>query len=268
MEALFVQAYSPANRNIVFRAELEKKYDFYGYHTEREWFLKIYLYDYMNVHRLREMMSSKALSGKVFQCYEAHISYFMHFFADLNIYGLHQVTLLDFKFRRNIDGMQQQFLKLDSRVQSKTAVQHIADTNLSEVARAMPALFSPLEKLSSCYLELDVHFTTIVNYLYNLMTRNNHDSSRLSANSEVIVEDIGEAKHSAFQIKITKALDQFWYDERERRIANDINKETEVLIDHSNNIESNPGVIRGEIDPLWINFLGKADNFRLLQKGV
>ena len=94
VEALFVHAYTPTNKNIVFRAELEQKYDFYGYHTSKEWFLKIYFYDPMNVHRLKELMGSKALNGKMFQCYEAHINYFMHFFADLNIYGLHQVTLL------------------------------------------------------------------------------------------------------------------------------------------------------------------------------
>jgi hypothetical protein len=144
VEALFVHAYKPINKNIVYRADLEQKYDFYGYHTNQEWFLKIYFYDPMNVHRLKELMGSKALNGKRFQCYEAHINYFMHFFADLNIYGLHQVTLLDFKFRRNIEGMQQQFTKLDSRVNSGSKAKPIEGLNLSEIARAMPALFSPL----------------------------------------------------------------------------------------------------------------------------
>ena len=27
-------------------------------------------------------------------------------------------------------------------------------------------------------------------------------------------------------------------------------------------------MIKGDIDPLWVNFLGKSDNFKLLQKGV
>ncbi len=106
----------------------------------------------MNVHRLREIMTSKALNGKVFQCYEAHINYFMHFFADLNIYGMHHVTLLDFKFRRNIGGMQQQFAKLDSRLSRNEFVKPIVGLDLSDIARAIPALFSPLEKMSSCYL--------------------------------------------------------------------------------------------------------------------
>lgn len=41
-----------------------------------------------------------------------------------------------------------------------------------------------------------------------------------------------------------------------------------MLIDYSKNIESDPGVIRGDIDPLWVNFLSKGDNFKLLQKGL
>ena len=143
-------------------------------------------------------MGSKALNGKMFQCYEAHINYFMHFFADLNIYGLHQVTLLNFKFRRNIESMQQQFMKLDSRPSPGKFVKPIAGLDLSDVARATPALFSPLEKISSCYLEVDVHFTTIVNYLYNMMTRNNQENSRMSVNSEMMVEDINERRHEYF----------------------------------------------------------------------
>jgi hypothetical protein len=60
---------------------------------------------------------------------------------------------------------------------------------------------------------VDVHFTTIVNYLYNMM-RNNQENSRTSVNSEMMIEDIDDRRHEYFEIKITKALDQFWYDER------------------------------------------------------
>lgn len=61
---------------------------------------------------------------------------------------------------------------------------------------------------------MDVHFTTIVNYLYNMMMRNNQENSRTSVNSEMMIEDIDDRRHEYFEIKITKALDQFWYDER------------------------------------------------------
>jgi hypothetical protein len=115
------------------------------------------------------MMSSKALNGKMFQCYEAHISYFMHFFADLNIYGLHQVALLDFKFRNNIEGMQEQFRKLSTRPRFSETVRPIDGLDLSELHRQKPAIFSSFEKMSSCYIEVDIHFTSIVNHLHNMM---------------------------------------------------------------------------------------------------
>lgn len=106
MEGLFKQAYRCPKQDIIHRAELEEKYDFYGYHSQKEVFLKIYLYDAAHIPKLRELFSSKMVSNKSFQCYEAHINHYMHFFADLNIYGLHEVTLLNFKFRKNIDGLQ------------------------------------------------------------------------------------------------------------------------------------------------------------------
>jgi hypothetical protein len=188
----------------------------------------------MNTHKMREMVTSKALNGKMFQCYEAHINYFMHFFADLNIYGLHQVTLLDFKFRKNIDGMHEQFRKLSTRPLPLETVQPIEGLDLSELHRQKPALFSPFEKMSSCYIEVDIHFTTIVNYLYSVMAHS--QASWQSMNSEMMIENIDEGRHEYFEVKITKALEQFWRDERERRSAHGINANPAVLIDYSKNI--------------------------------
>lgn len=84
----------------------------------------------------------------------------------------------------------------------------------------------------------------------------------------MLVEDIAEGCHESFQVKITKALEQFWYDEKERRIAHGIDKDTDIPIDYSKNVEVDPDVVRGEKDPLWINFLSKGDNFRLLQQSL
>jgi hypothetical protein len=84
----------------------------------------------------------------------------------------------------------------------------------------------------------------------------------------MMIENIGESKQEYFRVKITKALEQFWYDERERRSAHGINTSTSLLIDYSKNVESDPKVIKGEKDPLWINFLGKGDCFKLLKKTI
>lgn len=80
-------------------------------------------------------MFSKLLGGRTYQAYEAHINYFMHLFADLNIYGLHPITLMDFKFRRNIDKLQDQFKKLNTKLLGTCLVQPLANIDLTELFR-------------------------------------------------------------------------------------------------------------------------------------
>jgi hypothetical protein len=52
----------------------------------------------------------------------------------------------------------------------------------------------------------------------------------------MMIENIDEGRHEYFEVKITKALEQFWRDERERRSAHGINANPAVLIDYSKNI--------------------------------
>ncbi len=43
--------------------------DFYGYHEKPETFLKIIVYDPAYIIKLRELLDSKIVGGKTFQCY-------------------------------------------------------------------------------------------------------------------------------------------------------------------------------------------------------
>ena len=42
------------------------------------------------------------IENKFFQCYEAHINYFMQMFTDLNILGISDMIIKDFTFRKNL----------------------------------------------------------------------------------------------------------------------------------------------------------------------
>lgn len=60
-----------------------------------------------------------------------------------------------------------------------------------------------------------------------------------------------------FKVKITKALEEVWIDEKRRRISSGIKQMPVGIIDYSNNLEGNSETVAGRKDPLWINFLKK-----------
>lgn len=67
--------------------------DFYGFHEKPEIFLKIIVYDPAYIIKLRELLDSKIVGGKIFQCYEAHINFFMQLFSDHNIFGINELNI-------------------------------------------------------------------------------------------------------------------------------------------------------------------------------
>jgi len=65
-------------------------------------FLKIYVYDQKYIKGLRKLLENKVIMDISFRCYEAHLSYFINFYSDMNIYGLYPVKFIRFKFRKNL----------------------------------------------------------------------------------------------------------------------------------------------------------------------
>ena len=60
-------------------------------------------------------MDSKIVHGRSFQCYEAHINYHMQLFTEYNIFGIHEMKIDGFTFRKNMDkDLMQLFKKIDS----------------------------------------------------------------------------------------------------------------------------------------------------------
>jgi hypothetical protein len=51
---------------------------------------------------MRELLNSTIIGGKAFQCYEAHINYYMQFFSDFNVYGINEMKVCGYTFRKNM----------------------------------------------------------------------------------------------------------------------------------------------------------------------
>lgn len=87
---------------LIYNYQIVYKFDFYGAHFNKQQFLKLFLYDSSHMNQLVMLLSSGALMDYEFQAYESHLSYFMHFFSDLNLFGMSPVKLVAFKPRRRL----------------------------------------------------------------------------------------------------------------------------------------------------------------------
>ena len=105
LNQVFAQIYEKGRRRnfeAIFRYEVVRRLDFYGYHDEPEDFLKVFVYDPLYVKQLVAVLQSGAVLNTRFRVYEAHISYYQHFFADYNIFGLKEIRLARFAYRENL----------------------------------------------------------------------------------------------------------------------------------------------------------------------
>jgi hypothetical protein len=84
----------------VHNIEVVWKYPIYGYHTDKKPFLKIELYNPMHVKKCQIIVQQGVLlNGLQMQPYEAHLSYFMHFYGDYNLSGMDFVKTTEFQIR-------------------------------------------------------------------------------------------------------------------------------------------------------------------------
>jgi len=93
-------------------------------------------------------MGSKVICNKFFQCYEAHINYFMQMFTDLNILGIHEMNICNFTFRKNLP-----LMKMLNKIEPKMQKGMLnIGFNVEELCITNPEYFNNLHKMSSCYL--------------------------------------------------------------------------------------------------------------------
>ncbi|KAI5008760.1 hypothetical protein ZWY2020_009808 [Hordeum vulgare] len=99
-----LQNRGPAKRRHVHGCSLVRAKKLYGYHSSEEIFVKIYLYYPHEVSRAATYLLGGAVLDRVFQPYESHIPYLLHFLIDYNLYGMGHVHVTDFKFRPPLPG--------------------------------------------------------------------------------------------------------------------------------------------------------------------
>jgi DNA polymerase elongation subunit (family B) len=86
-------------QQVIHKIEVIEKYKFYGYSKEKSFFLKIFVYEPKSIKFLMDILHNSIIRGRHYQCYEAHLSYSMHFFADYNLYGMGLIKFTNFSFR-------------------------------------------------------------------------------------------------------------------------------------------------------------------------
>jgi DNA polymerase zeta len=72
---------------------------FYGYHGDKQVFLKILLYAPENVKKLSDLLLSGAIMNETYQPHESHIPFPLQFMIDYNLYGMNFIHASSVKFR-------------------------------------------------------------------------------------------------------------------------------------------------------------------------
>jgi DNA polymerase zeta len=63
--------------------------------------LKIETYNPKDVRTIKEILSNGRINRFKFKCYESHIPYLLHFYIDHNLFGMEQMDVFGFKFRKD-----------------------------------------------------------------------------------------------------------------------------------------------------------------------
>ena len=91
------QEFKSRNEQHVHNIEVTYWYPIYGYHQNKKPFLKIELYNPNHVKKCQNVLQQGVLlNGLSMQPYEAHLSYFMHFYGDYNLSGMDFVKITEF----------------------------------------------------------------------------------------------------------------------------------------------------------------------------
>ena len=159
-----------------------------------------------------------------------------------------------FTFRKNLDPFLMNLFKKINPQMKPELLQEGWDVMHEQLHR--PHLFNSLHKASSCYIEIDVPVQSILN-TYSTEFSDEEMQSFDSSNSDKFKQPNSQ-NQQYFKVKITKALEEVWLDERRRRQNQKIAEPLVGIIDYTQNLEGNKDVINRKKDPLWINFINKG----------
>lgn len=134
---------------------------FYGYHKDKDTFLRISLYDPQMIRRVAELLRSGAVLGTKFQVFESHIGYYLQFSVEFNIPGMSLAYFSRVSFRslpkqRNpffVNAANWKHSVLEGDLNNRVWLSDAEDK----------VNISPIKRQSNCELEMDVHCTWILN---------------------------------------------------------------------------------------------------------
>ncbi|KAF9652022.1 hypothetical protein BDM02DRAFT_3153972 [Thelephora ganbajun] len=201
---------SPKSR-FVRAVLLVKGVHFYGFHSSYAPFLKIHMIDSSYLTRAVTLLKSGVVMSKKFNVFESHISFYLQFMCDFNLYGCGWLDLGEV-WRRGEDYFP-----------DEESEQRVLDY---ENTPAVQALFksSPHPTQSRMELEVDVVAFHVLNR-HALSARKIHH--KLSIPGPKLPTD-----------PLVLSVRELWEDERRRRVAKGLDPSPELPADPSENSQT------------------------------
>lgn len=187
---------------------LVKGVHFYGFHSSYAPFLKIHMINPSHLTRATTLLKSGVVMSKEFNVFESHISFYLQFMCDFNLYGCGWLDLGEV-WRRGEE--------LPSDIESEEGA---PDYKSTQAARAL-FKSSPYPTQSRMELEVDVVAFHILNR-HALSARKIHH--KLSIPGPKLPTD-----------PLVLSVKELWEDERGRRAAKGLDPSPELPADPSEN---------------------------------
>ncbi|CAD8122430.1 unnamed protein product [Paramecium sonneborni] len=153
------------------------------------------------------LLASGALMNYKFQSYESHLTYFMHFYSDANLFGMSQIKILRMKYRKRFER------NLESLLTNPILFRDLYTNQ-----------YSQLFKVTTCPIEIDCHYTCIINERYQDEKDRLQISRAFNQNKE-------------FEIELTPSLNKLWSDEEINRNRFNFTQPVSFVVDTSKNKE-------------------------------
>ena len=134
---------------------------FYGYHKEKDTFLRISLYDPQMVRRVADLLRTGAVLGTKFQVFESHVGYDLQFSVEYNIMGMSFAYFSRVSFRSLPRQRNPFFINAANWKHSVLEGDLNNRVWLSDAENKVS--ISSIKKQSNCELEMDAHCTSILN---------------------------------------------------------------------------------------------------------
>ncbi|KAK9800903.1 hypothetical protein WJX73_009005 [Symbiochloris irregularis] len=169
----------------VHTVQLVRAYDFYGFHADQQLFMKIIMYNPMEIGKASRLLQAGSVGGCPLQPFEAHIPFLLQFKIDFNLSGMGFVRFSAVKFRGQVQGSHEAGLRRGWRHKpvvlryepgphsGEVSGPHSPTAQHSWTSQSIPAAWMPaaatstghrtLEKESCCELEVDACIEDILN---------------------------------------------------------------------------------------------------------